>query len=506
MSTTLETCRATPAPVGGWRRTLTDWFVVSGTTVICQALGVAAGLLSRMVMSPAQNGVWQALKLLLTNGNYANLGISKGAARELTLAVGRGDLESVRPALNLAFTINTLTSLAYGMVLIGAGVWIGKGHWAGSVWSVGLIAVGVLSIIQRYLTFQVTLLRSMLEFVSTSQLALIEAFLTLAICIPATWLGGLPGLYVGTTAVMLVSIAFLHTRGALRFDWAWDRQEIRRLLAIGSPIMLAGLVGTLFRTLDKLMILAYLPDREYQLGCYALALMVTGQLYGLGNMFSIVIGPRLGEHFGRLGDRRAVAELTFRSSELQAAAIALPTAWAMVAAGPVLGKMLPDYQAGLAPMLWLLPGTIALVLTLLPSQCLMAIDRQNWTLGATLVATVFGALGMHFVLSGGGGLRGVAMMTSASSAVYLVIMCWPVWNELSAPGRWRCMAMHVLAVGPVLAAAMALEMFYPGRQGAWFDAGWKLSLVSGVWLVALAVGWHHGGWSQVLGRVRATRK
>ena len=40
----------------------------------------------------------------------------------------------------------------------------------------------------------------------------------------------------------------------------------------------------------------------------------------------------------------------------------------MVAAGPVLGALLPNYQSGLAPMFWLIPGTLALVLALsLPS-------------------------------------------------------------------------------------------------------------------------------------------
>lgn len=509
MSATLETCSpatvAAPAPIGGWRRTLADWFLVSGATIVCQVLGTAVALLSRMVMTPAQNGLWQALKLFLTNGNYANLGISKGAARELTIAMGRGNLESVQHGLDLAFTVNTLTSLLYGFLLVGAGVWIGglgNGLWT-NVWSVGLIAVGLLSLLQRYVTFQVTLMRSKLEFVSTSQLSVLEGLLTLAICIPATWLGGLPGLYLGTLAVMAASIVFLHARGALQLSWAWDLPEIRRLIGIGSPIMLAGLVGTLFRTLDKLMILGYLPDREYQLGCYSLALMVTGQLYGLGNMLSIVIGPRLGEHYGHCRDLRAVAEFTFRSSELQAAAMALPAALAMVAAGPVLGKILPDYRSGLAPMLWLIPGTIALVLSLLPGHYLVAVDRQNWSLAATLIATVLGALGNHLALVAGWGINGVAIATSASYGLYLLLLALPAWKQLPAAGRLRCVAMHLLAVGPSLAMAVALEYLHPSPRGDWAGVAGKVCGVCLVWLGTLAVGWQYGGWALAM-RTRET--
>ena len=57
----------------------------------------------------------------------------------------------------------------------------------------------------------------------------------------------------------------------------------------------------------------YLSDREFQLGCYSTAVMVTAQLYGLGNMLAMVTGPRYAESYGRWGDRRAVARLAARA-------------------------------------------------------------------------------------------------------------------------------------------------------------------------------------------------
>ena len=133
MSTQIETLSPNSlphaTPLSGWRRVLGDWIVVSGATVVTQALGTAISVVLRMVMSPAQMGVWQALKLFLTNANYANLGISKGAARELTIAIGRGDPGAVQHDLDLAHTVNTLTSLLYCVAMAGAGVWIG---WTGS--------------------------------------------------------------------------------------------------------------------------------------------------------------------------------------------------------------------------------------------------------------------------------------------------------------------------------------------------------------------------------------
>ena len=295
MSASAETIRSGPAvaPASGWRRVFGDWLMVGSATAVCHGLGVATSLLLRMLLSPAQMGVWQALKLLISYGNYANLGISKGAAREFNVATGSGRIEQARHGLNLAFTINCITSLAYAVVLLGAGVWIGvtgRGPWATS-WAVGLATVGAMAVLARYVTFHVTILRSAQQFRVTSRLSVLEAVLTLAVCTVATWWFGLPGLYGGTLLVLAGSLWFVRRHAAASLRPAWDAAEIRRLIGIGLPILAAGAVASVFRSLDKLMILAYLSDREFQLGCYSLALMVSAQLFGIGNVLSMVTGP-----------------------------------------------------------------------------------------------------------------------------------------------------------------------------------------------------------------------
>jgi hypothetical protein len=136
-----------------------DSLLVSASTLGCQALGIAMSLLLRFALDPAQMGVWQALKMFLNYANYANLGISKGATRELTVALGRGDAASARQGIDLAFTVNTLSSMLYGALLAAAGLWIGMssgGLWR-NAWTFGLLALSVLVVVQRHVTFHVTI-------------------------------------------------------------------------------------------------------------------------------------------------------------------------------------------------------------------------------------------------------------------------------------------------------------------------------------------------------------
>lgn len=502
--TLAATCEpAIPAPVSGWRRLLGDWAVVGSAEMICQALGSATSLLLRMLLSPAQMGIWQAVKLFLSYANYANLGISKGAARELTIAMGRGDLAQVQKSLNLAFTVNTLTSLVYAAVLVGAGLWVGltgHGAWA-AAWAAGLAVGGVLAVLGRYVTFQITVLRAKQAFRLTSQVSVLEGLLTLGVACLATWLWGLAGLYLGTLTVMLCSLGYLTWRGDIRLRWAWDRQEIRRLIAIGSPILLSSVVASVFASLDRLMILAYLSDREFQLGCYSLTLMVATQLYGIGNMLSIVMGPRYGEKFGQSGDRRQVALLAARATELQAAVMALPAALALVLAAPVLGRLLPDYRTGLAPLVWALPGVILQSLALPPSQFLVAVDRQTRALFVILAATGLAAAGNHVALTGGYGLTGVAAATAIAYGAYFVLsVAVSIWPDLPAAERFRYVTMLMLVLCPTMGLAILLNHPILGLASDWPTTVAKAIAVLSAWGATIRIAWHQGRWREALGR------
>ena len=404
--------------------------------------------------------------------------------------------------------MNTLTSLLYGAVLVGVGIWIGLaggGKWSG-LWATGLVVVGLLAVVSRYVTFHVTILRSRQDFKATSQLSILEAVLTLVVCGAATWRFGLAGLYGGTVAVLVAGLVFVWRRRAVSLGWAWDSAEVRRLVAIGGPILLAGTVSSLFRSLDKLMILGYLSDREFQLGCYSAALMVTVQLYGLGNMLSIVMGPRYGETYGRTGDRKEVARLAARATELHAAAIALPAALAVVAAPSFLAWLLPDYQTGLAPLVWLVPGVAALCVALPGAQYLVAVDRQKRALAAVVIATLLAGAGNHVALTGGYGLVGVAAATAVGYVAYCVLtVAVSLWPELDRAGRWRYLGALALALAPTLSLAIALEALRPGAETDWRATVAKVAAVTLAWGASLAVGWRQGGWSEAMRACRRGR-
>jgi len=447
-----------PASSGVWQRLLGDCLLVGGSTAVCHVLAAASSLLLRALLDPAQMGVWQGLKLALNYSSYANLGITKAAARELSVSLGKGDRGAAERGLDVAFTFSTLASLLYALALVIAGCWMLRGKtdtaW---MWSVGLWAIAGLVVLNRYASFQVTMLRARIAFGTASQVALVEAGLTLACTGLATWLLGLPGLYIGTALVMLGSLAFLRRCEIPWPRWRWNGAEIVRLIGIGGPILITGAASALFRSMDRLLILAWLDEPEFQLGCYSLALMVGTQLFGLANMLAIPFTPHCSELFGRTGSRREAARLTARASELQIAAMGLLGGLTILLVPPVLGYLLPEYHRGLAAMRISVPGILLLGLTAPLGQYLVAVNRTGRGLIAVAAGAVVGIAGIYTAIRLQLGLDGIALATAVAYSVYWAgLSLVSIFPELTSREACRYVLVTVLGTTPSIILALCL--------------------------------------------------
>jgi O-antigen/teichoic acid export membrane protein len=484
-----------PAPISGWRRLAGDMVAVGGSTLIGQALGVVNSLVLRAALSPAQMGIWQGLKLLLSYANYANLGVSKGAARELAIALGSGQQERAARGLNLAFTVNTLTSVIYGCCLAVAAVWLSHGDGLfNEGWPLGLLSMAVLVVVQRHLTFHVTILRCKQAFALTSSVSILEAVLSLVFAGAAAWRWGLPGLYLGTLASLLATLLFLRWQGVrpLACDWQWV--EIKRLVAIGGPILLGGLSATLLQSLDKLMIVSFSPNREFDLGCYSTTLLITGQIYGLANMFAMVISPRYGELFGRSGSRHEVAHLAARASELLVAATSLTAAVGLTVAVPLLAMLFPDYRPGLVPAVWLVPGIAMLALALPLNQFLIAVCQERTALAAAVATVVVAAAGDFAALVSGYGIVGVAASTAMAYCGYYGLLLWTsIWRSLDAAARRRYLLTHATFFLPPMSISVWLSDAEIGPVAPLALIARLFAVVS-AWSIAAILVWRHGQW------------
>lgn len=488
--------RATSAEDRSWRSVVRDGSLVGGGTIATQVLGVATALLLRALLSPAQMGLWQGLKLVLAYAGFVNLGVTKAAAREVTIARGRERAIEAQQSRNLAFSFSIATTLVYALALTVAAAWVWSQGESTTrlLWAIGLVSMAAVCLAQRFLTFHIVMLRAERQFATAARLAILEAVLTLGICGAATWAWGLYGLLGGCLSVSLIGGWVARRMTTNQPGWAWNIRDVMPLIAIGLPIVLTGLVMTLFQSVDKLMVLAYLPDGAYQLGIYSTALLVTTQLSGVANILATTMAPRYGEMYGRWNCERKVAALAAGATELHAALSALAAGVALVAGGPVLAWLLPNYAAGLPALGWLIPGSLALAVSLPATQYLVTIKRQNRGLFSACMALGVAALGNYVALSAGWGLLGVAAATCISQALFAVfVIGGSFWNAL----RWQRRVRYVAAVLGIVFPTLLVAQLAASSTGDWPQVMLGLLAVFVTWAVSCGMVWHTGHWHEL---------
>jgi len=483
------------APLSGWRQTAHDTLATAGAAAASHVLGACTSLLLRALLRPEQMGIWQGIKLLLTYANYANLGASKGAARELARARGSGALAQAAHEVNLAFTVNTLSSLAYAALVAAAGGWLafaGSGKWH-LAWGIALAAAAVLVPMQRHLTFHITLLRSQQAFRTTAWVTVLDAALAMLLGAAGAYVGGVLGLCVATLAAMLLTQTCLWRQAPMRLRWSWHAAGMARLVRLGAPLLASGVAATLFRSLDRLAILACLADREAALGLYSTALLASSQIYGFANLLATTMGPRYAELFGRTADRRSVARLAALATEWQASVLGLLGGLAIVLAQPLLAALLPDYRAGLECLALVALGSVALGLAVPLSQYQAAVYEERRGLLLTCLLSVPAACADAGVLLAGGGLVGLAGATAlAYTASYVLLAAISIWPHLDGRERTRFLAAHVLLLAPPLGTAWCLVA--DRSQASLAVSLLHTSLVAAAWFVSSWLAWCGGGW------------
>jgi O-antigen/teichoic acid export membrane protein len=199
---------------------------------------------------------------------------------------------------------------------------------------------------------------------------------------------GVPGL--AAVSVLVTSLSALAFRLALRHlsvrpVWSFPLDEARRLLSLAWPLLLNGLLITLFFRLDTFVIQATLGDRA--LGTYDAAYKFANLLLLIPSYFVLAIFPIL--------SRQAGSERLRDSFEL-AAKFLLLLAWPIVLGTFVLAPLmiqllggsafLPESAAVLRILVWFAPLHYV---NGVAQYVIIAVDQQRQIARAYAIATAF---------------------------------------------------------------------------------------------------------------------
>jgi O-antigen/teichoic acid export membrane protein len=384
------------------------------STVVYQGARFVFSLAAARALMPEDFTAWALTAALLIYAPSVLLGTINGMSRELPILIGREQEDAARRAVTAAWAATlggvAVTLAAAIVVAVVAPTLIS------SPLAVGLLASGTI-----VFGTQQFMLRSRLRFDAAS--AQQATFGVLAFAAAATLAVNADANFATAAALygipLLVAVALGLLLAPPPIVPRPDPGEMRRLAEIGFPIMLAGLVFSLFVTLDRWLAVTLLgPHRAAP---YALASLIAAAMLVVPTVVSQQTYPRMAIARGQGASVDALRAMARRQGILAVGLVA-PVALAVALfAWLAIPLILPDYAAAAPAAIILSAGFVVLGYLTGYGNYLNVVGGQWRYLSAQLVGVTC-AIGLMFVGGTLFGIVGIALGMATSHGVYGVIL------------------------------------------------------------------------------------
>ena len=391
-------------------------FTISG--YIASVFSFASAIIVRRILGPFFMGIYAELLLVFEYAKYNHLGVIDSLDRQIPYYNGRKEFKKTEEVKNIGISFSLFTSLICVAIII-IFSYLLKDRLSPTL-AMGLKVVAIMVVIQSLTTFYVTLVRTHHLFGPLSKyiifLAICDVLFKLILGIKF----GIIGILWATIFTLGIGMVYLFKKAGLRFKITLKipLKAVRPLLSIGFPLLLAGFTFMALKSIDRIMIIALLTEKD--LGFYSIAIMMQSFVFQLPNLMYTVLFPRFYERFGSfendIGKLKGYIEKpTLAFAYLFPIFIGL----AVICLPVFINYVLPKYTQGVKPASILLFGTVFLALPNMSGYLLVALKKQRSLVVIGAVSAVISVfLNLIFVKIFHMGIKGIALGTSITYFLY----------------------------------------------------------------------------------------
>jgi|GEM_PF-4595366 O-antigen/teichoic acid export membrane protein len=376
------------------------------TTYFAQFAGIIASLIIRKYLGPENMGVWTIILTIFGYTSFSHLGLLAAAEKELPYNYGKKNISLSNRIESAVLSFGTLFTIIL-VVCILAFVFLRYKEYS-LVFSFGLVAVVLFTIVQWFLNYIITVLRSKKEFKLLSSSQNWNTVYGTLITVVLVILFGIYGIYFSMFLSLFIWAAHLLVVYRFNIKYEYDGKLLWKLFIVGLPISLGSLAFIFLLTADRIIIGRMLGLKA--LGIYSLATMVSSSMWRLPTSFSVILFPRLQEKYGRENDdeKSLIKYIVFPTYVMT---YLLPLLFFLVYFWfPVLIEVfLPKYLDGLSAMKIILLGTYFLCLNVTASQYFIVVNRQFVLMLITLLMISLSYTINYYIIRMGWGINGVAV-------------------------------------------------------------------------------------------------
>ncbi len=395
-------------------RVIQDTVRYAASMVLAQFVLFVGGFAIARFLGPTHYGLWNGLQLILQYASYSQLGIVNALNRELPLRRGKGELAQAERVRSATLGTVLVTALVAGAGILAYSMIATSRH--SPLVILGLRFVGLLVILQQIYGYSEICFRTNHEFGIVGKLRLFRTVLEVSLAVLLTYAFDLAGRLWAATLTFIVILAYIFRRHPVPFRPAFDPKGATKLITIGFPIMLVGLVSGVYQSIDRVLILAFLDPTH--LGYYAIGLTAASVLGILPGVVGEILYPRFAERYGATNSPSQLKEYVLTPTYLLAHLLPLFQGTIYLLIPYVILTALPKYALAIRPARILVMGSFFFAVAGFASDFLNTINKQAMNLMAQIASLAIAISSTYAVLRLGWGIQGVAVATVLTSLFY----------------------------------------------------------------------------------------
>jgi O-antigen/teichoic acid export membrane protein len=399
----------------GWQRVLRSKFLTDlgwygSSTILMLAVRFGMSLLVARHIGPDAWGIWAVLSLVIAYFPNVHLGTLNAMNRDIPILKGAGNIEQVE-----CIRANVLSFSAVGSFVGAFGVVIFALLMAKPPLGSGLLLIAPLLVLNQVWIWMQFALKSDNRFVQLGQQQMVFT-LASVVCLPLAFGFGLEGFVLAQVIATASTLIWAYLTRSFEMVWRLEWPEVFRLMKIGAPILIVGLLFTLLTTLDRWLIAGHLGLKS--LGLYAFAMTLTMVVQIAPGMVADQVYTRMLEAWGATRNVGVVRSWMWRQILISLAAVFV-TGLASIIILPILIRaFFQDYISSLEPFRVLVLYPVGLALSAGPANLLNTLGFQyQYLLVQALALPVLWLLG-SLILTWGFGMLGVAWALVLTFAAY----------------------------------------------------------------------------------------
>lgn len=392
--------------------------IYSFSTQIAQCISLVAAILCRRFLGPVQMGLWSTLQIVVDYSKYVTLGVITASSREIPYLVGKGQLEEAQKIKDLTFTF-----IVIGSLIVASGVclfaFVTRGKFSEEV-TIGLFFVAGIVFLQRINNLYIVLLRSHKQFLLASKQMIYSAIVNATLVGVLTYHFKIYGFIWSLGLSLVFNIVYIHLHYQFHFRWFFESKLVRSMILFGFPVLMIGILMTVFRSVDRIMIVKNLGFEA--LGLYSVAIMVCNFGGGVAISISVVLFPHFQEKYGERDDVGDLENYLYKSS--LGLSLIMPMiiglAWILVPFAIIL--LLPQYALGIQAMQYLSLSLFSIALIEPYHHFLITIKKHLQLFPLLGLACLTAVCLDYFAIRLNFGIVGVSCVTSLTLLVYFSLL------------------------------------------------------------------------------------